>query len=286
MRKIILLFSIIAVSYGINAQVSTPQPSPSAKIEQKVGLTDVTVTYSRPSMRGRTIFGDLVPFDNLWRTGANANTVVTFSDDVSVGGKALKKGSYAIFTKPGRSSWEVIFYSDTNNWGTPREWDDSKVAASVSARVTSVPFTIETFTIALNNLSNNGAHLEIMWESTYVAIPFKVPTNEKAFASIEKTMAGPSANDYFSAALYHLQEKKDLEKAKDWIAKAIDMSIEANPNREPFWMMRQQSLIYAALGNRKKAIKAAKRSLAASEKAGNADYAKMNKDSLKEWGAL
>ena len=286
MKKIIVLLILFMVSYGIEAQVTTPQPSPSSKIEQKVGLTDVTVTYSRPSMRSRVIFGDLVPYDELWRTGANANTVITFSDDVKVGGKTLKKGSYAIFTKPGRQNWEVIFYTDTNNWGTPQQWDNSKVAASVSAKVMPVPFNVETFSIAFNNFTNNGAQLEFIWEKTYVAVPFEVPTREKAFASITKTMAGPSANDYFSAALYHLQEKKDLEQAREWIAKAIDMSMKTNPDTEPFWMMRQQSLIYAALGDNKNAIKAAKRSLAASEKAGNADYVKMNKDSLKEWGAM
>ena len=286
MKKIVLLLSFLAVSYGINAQVTTPQPSPSSKIEQKVGLTDVAVTYSRPSMRGRAIFGNLVPHGKLWRTGANANTVITFSDNVSVGGKELKKGSYAVFTKPGRENWEVIFYTDTNNWGTPQQWDDAKVAASVTAKVMPIPFSVETFTIDFNNLTNNGAHLEFIWEKTYVAVPFEVPTRDKAFASIEKTMGGPSANDYFSSAVFYLQENKDLDKAKVWIAKAIEMSIKANPEREPFWMMRQQSLIHAAMGDKKGAIKAAKRSLTASEKAGNADYVKMNKESLKEWGAL
>ena len=105
------------------------------KIEQKVGLTDVSVQYSRPSMKGRTIFGDLVPYGKLWRTGANQNTMVTFSTDVMVGESTLKAGSYAIFSKPNKDNWEVIFYSDTNNWGTPQKWDDSKVAAKVNAKV-------------------------------------------------------------------------------------------------------------------------------------------------------
>lgn len=281
MRKIIVLLSFLVVSYGSQAQITTPQPSPTAKLEQKIGLTDVTLDYSRPSMRGRSIFGNLVPYDEVWRTGANANTVITFSDDVKVGGKALKKGSYAIFTKPGRQNWEVIFYTDTNNWGAPQQWDNSKVAATVSAAVMPIPFEVETFTIDFNNLTNNGANMEFYWERTYVAVPLEVPTREKALASIEKTMAGPSANDYFAAAVYHLQEKKDLNKAKMWIDKALEMRED-----KPFWMLRQKSLIYAALGDKKGAVKAAKESLAAAEKAGNADYVKLNKDSLKEWGAM
>lgn len=280
MKRVILLLSFLAVSYGVHAQVQTPQPSPGSKIEQKVGLTDVTVVYSRPSMKGRTIYGDLVPYGKLWRTGANANTTITFSDDVKVGGKTLKKGAYAVFTKPGRQNWEVIFYADTNNWGTPQKWDDSKVAATVSAKVMPIPFSVETFTIDFNNLTNKGAHLEFIWEKAYVALPIEVPTAKKAVASIEKTMAGPSANDYFSAALFYLQENKDLNKAKQWIDKAIEMRED-----KPFWMYRQKSLIHAAMGDKKGAIKAAKASLAGAEKEGNADYVKMNKDSLKEWGA-
>ena len=276
-----LLFSALALflSYGINAQIETPQPSPFAKMEQVVGLTDVSVEYSRPAMRGRTIFGDLVPYDKLWRTGANANTKITFSDDVSVGNTALKAGTYAIFTKPGMESWEVIFYSDANNWGTPQNWDESKVAAKVTAPVNKMDFDVQSFTIMLGNLTSNSAELGFIWEKTYVGVPFSVPTDTKATASIEKVMAGPGANDYFNAAVYYLNEGKDINKAKMWIDKATDMTA-----KEPrFWYLRQKSLIYAKAGDKKGAVESAKKSLELAEKAGNADYVKMNKDSLKEW---
>jgi len=134
MKKLLTIALIFAVSFAVNAQVEAPQPSPSQKVEQKVGLTDVTLEYSRPSAKGRTIFGDLVPFGKLWRTGANKNTMITFSDDVKIGGNDLKAGSYAIFVTPTASSWDVVFYTDTENWGTPRQWDDAKVAAKVSAK--------------------------------------------------------------------------------------------------------------------------------------------------------
>ena len=276
-----LLFSALALflSYGINAQIETPQPSPFAKMEQVVGLTDVSVEYSRPAMRGRTIFGDLVPYDKLWRTGANANTKITFSDDVSVGNTALKAGTYAIFTKPGIDSWEVIFYTDANNWGTPQNWDESKVAAKVTAPVNKMDFDVQSFTIMLGNLTSNSAELGFIWEKTYVGVPFSVPTDTKATASIEKVMAGPGANDYFNAAVYYLNEGKDITKAKMWIDKATDMTA-----KEPrFWYLRQKSLIYAKAGDKKGAVESAKKSLELAEKAGNADYVKMNKDSLKEW---
>lgn len=282
MKKIILFLGCALLSYSMSAQIQTPAPSPSAKLQQKVGLTDVTIEYSRPSMRGRAIFGDLVPYGQLWRTGANAKTKITFSDDVKIGGKELKAGTYAIFTKPEAEKWEVIFYTDTDGGGVPAEIDQSKVAASVTAEVFPIPFDIETFGIDVNSITNNGANLEFFWEKTYVAVPFEVPTETKAMASIDEVLAGSNANagDYFQAAVYYFQEGKDINKAKEWIDKALKMS-----DDKPFWMLRQQALIYEKAGDKKGAIKVAKASLEAAEKAGNADYVKMNQDSLKEWGA-
>lgn len=280
MKKLTLLICVVMGSISMNGQITTPAPSPAAKIMQTVGLTDVTVEYSRPSMRGRTIFGDLVPYDKLWRTGANKNSMITFSDDVSIAGQNVKAGSYAIFTKPGQTSWEVIFYSDTNNWGTPENWDDSKVAAKTNVEVYSMPVDVDSFTMSIDDLHNNGATLGLMWEKAYVGVAFEVPTSEKAVKSIESVMNGPSANDYFAAASFYFEEGKDLSKAKEWIDKAVSM------NDKAYWMMRRQSLIYAKMGDTKGAIEAAKKSMTAAETAGNADYVKMNKDSLKEWGAL
>jgi hypothetical protein len=280
MKKITLLILAIGTAVTGIAQMQTPAPSPSSSMTQMVGLTEVKVDYSRPSMRGRTVFGNLVPFGNLWRTGANANSTISFSDDVTIGGQTLKAGKYAIFTKPQASQWEVLFYSDTNNWGTPAQWDESKVAAKATVPVVKVPGTVETFTITLDNLTNNGANLGIWWENTYVAVPFGVPTQDKAMKSIEAAMGGPSPNDYFSAASYYYQEGLDMDKAKEWIDKAVTM------NPDAFWMSRQQSLIYAKMGDTKGAIAAAQKSLAAAQKAGNADYVKMNQESLKEWGAM
>lgn len=280
MKKSLLLVVAAVLSFSLQGQISTPQPSPFAELHQVVGLTDVTLEYSRPSMRGRTIFGDLVPFDKIWRTGANARTKITFSDDVTIGETALKAGTYAIFTKPGASSWDVYFYTETGGGGTPANWDESKIAAQINVPVYALSDDIQTFTINIYNLTNNGATLGMMWEKTAVGVPFTVPTQAKAKRSIETVMGGPSANDYFSAALYYLQEDMDLNMAKKWIDKAVSM------NDKAFWMSRQQSLIYAKLGDKAGAIKAAKKSLADAKAANNADYVKMNMDSLKEWGAM
>ncbi len=279
MKKIVLFLSAALLSLGIEAQVKTPQPSPTSKIEQVIGLTDVSVEYSRPSMRGRTIFGNLVPYDKLWRTGANKNTQITFSDDVKVEGTELKKGTYAIFTKPGKENWEVIFYSDASNWGTPQKWDDAKVAAKATVKSVEIPMNVETFTIMFSDFTMDSAKLNFIWANTEAAVKVEVPSKKIALASIEKTMAGPSAGDHYQAAVFY-KDIEDFAKAKEHIDKAISMR-----EKPAFWYHRQQSLIYAKGGDKPGAIKAAKTSLELAEKAGNADYVKLNKDSLAEWGA-
>lgn len=279
MKNLLMIALVFVASFTTNAQIETPQPSPEAKIEQKVGLTDLTLEFSRPSMRGRAIFGDLVPYGEMWRTGANKNTIITFSDDVKIGGKEVKAGSYAVFTKPNKSSWDIVFYTDTNNWGTPKAWDENKVAAKVTTDVMNMPMKMETFTMLFDDLTNNSAVLGILWEDVFVGVTIEVPTAAKVKANINKVMNGPGAADYYAAARYNLESNGDIKQAVVWIDKAIDMS----KDDPKFWMLRQQSLIHAKAGNKKEAIKAAKASLKLAEEADNAGYVKMNKEFLKEW---
>lgn len=281
MKRILLLFTVLSLSFGAQSQIQTPQPSPTQKVEQKVGLTDVTLNYSRPSMRGRAVYGNLVPFDKIWRTGANNNSVISFSNDVEIGGKTLKAGSYAIFTKPGVSNWDVYFYSDTNNWGLPEKWDTEKIAAQITVPTVPLSINTETFTLSLGSITNDSAVLGIQWAKTYVGVPIKFPTDEIVSANIDRAMNGPSANDYYSAAVYYFEAGKDINQAKSWIDKSMEMT------KEPmFWQLRQKSLIYAKAGDKKGAIEAAKMSLESAKKAGNNDYVALNTKSLKEWGAM
>lgn len=281
MKKITLFLFVGLISSFVNAQIQVPQPSPSAKIEQEVGLTNVTVEYSRPGMRGRTIFGDLVPYGEKWRTGANNNTKISFDTNVVIDGKELKAGTYAIYSIPKENEWEVLFYEDSNNWGLPQDWQDSKVALRATAPVQEMPMTMQTFTILIDELQNDSAVLNFIWENTIATLPFEVPTDERAMASIERVMNGPSAGDYFAAATYFHDEKKDLNKAYEWIKKAVEIGGE-----DAYWVVRRKALIEADMGKKEEAIATAKKSLAAAEKAGNKDYVKLNQNSLKEWGAM
>lgn len=258
------------------AQLKTPQPSTTVKLETTIGLTSVTLDYSRPSKKGRDIFGDLVPFDALWRTGANENTKITFGDKVTIGGTELKKGTYAIYTKPGKTSWEVYFYADATNWGNPQVWDESKVTAKVIATPRSNSF-VETFTINIGNVTNDSFDLEFAWDQLLVPVKVELNTKQKVTENIKKVLAGPSASDYFNAARYYNDEKTDLKQALEWVNKSIEMGSDL------FYINRLKSLIQAGLGDYKGALATAKKSLEQAQTAGNADYVKMNQESIEEW---
>ena len=278
MKKILLALAIILSSFGSQAQVTTPQPSPKATLNQIVGLTDVEIEYSRPGVKGRNIFGDLVPFGKVWRTGANSNTTINFSEDVVIDGKTLKKGKYALYTLPKVESWEIIFYSKTDNWGNPEVWNEADVALRATVIPEMLNRNIESFTIDINNLDNNFATLNLSWEKTLVSLKFEVPTQKMAMASIDKVLAGPSGGDYFSAAQFYFQSNGDLTKALTYVNKALELNKE-----NPYWYTKLKSLIQAKLGDKKGAIETARMSLAAAKAAKNNDYVKMNEDNIIEW---
>jgi tetratricopeptide (TPR) repeat protein len=278
MKKI--LFSLLiasAAALNAHSQIQRPMASPQGKVEQKVGLTDIKIEYYRPSKNGRVVFGDVVPFDELWRTGANENTKFTCSDPVVFGKDTLKAGTYAIFTKPAKEAWEVIFYTDITNWGTPDEFDEKKVALRSKAKVAAMNDVTETFTISIDNLTIKTADLNFTWDKTRVTLNFSVPTAKKMNASIDKVMAGPSGGDYYAAAEFYFKEKQDMKKALEWVNKAV----EARP--EAYWILRLKSQIQAELGDYKGAIETAKLSMASAEKDGNKAYIDMNKASIEEW---
>ncbi len=265
----------------LSAQIKTPQPSPTAKISQEVGLTKVEVEYSRPSAKGRKVFGELVPFGDLWRTGANASTKVTFGEDVKVGETSLPKGTYALYTVPNTTQWEVVFYKDITLWGapSPADYKTENIAASIKVPSMAVRDMVESLTIEISNLKNNGANLDIMWENTKVSVPFSLDTDSKVMADIKAQMEGPNAGTYYSAARYYYEEKKDLKQALNW----VDQSLTKGGDK--FWILRLKANIQADLGNYKDAIATAEKSSELAKKEGNMDYQRMNAKSIEEWKA-
>lgn len=277
MKKITLIASLILCAQ-VFGQVVTPKASPVCKIQQKVGLADIQIDYSRPGAKGRVIFGDLIPFDAMWRLGANENTKLTCSEALIFGKDTLKAGTYAIFAKPGQQNWELYFYNDYSNWGLPETWDAQKVALQVTAPVQKIQDFQENLEINIDGLSNSGANLEIAWENTKVSVPFSLNTKSKVLASIDKTMAGPSANDYHAAATYYFNENLDLKKALEWSNKAVELR-----GSSAYWMTRLNAQLKAANGDYKGAIETAKISLEAAKADGDNAYVTANQKSIEEW---
>jgi len=279
MKNLFAILCFIACSITVDAQVKTPAFSPSASLEQVVGLTDVSVEYSRPSAKGRTIFGSdaLVPYGKMWRTGANSVTQVTFSDDVMIEGKKLAAGKYGMLTMPGASKWAVHFYNyEKASWSS---YKDATPALAANVSPVKLNDMVETFTISLDDLKSDGATLNLKWANTRVPLQITTMVDETVMANIDRVMAGPTTSDYYNAASYYFSAGKDMNKALEWMNKATE-----GPDQK-YWQLKRKSELLGAMGKTSEAIKTAKMSLDLATKAGNADYIKMNNDNIKEWSS-
>lgn len=276
MKRIVLLFFALACFVATQAQIQTPSASPSAKLEQRVGLTDITITYSRPSAKGRTIFAEkgLQPYGEFWRVGANQATKMEFSDDIMMGGKKVAAGAYTILAKPGKTEWTVMLFPyESTNWGSYTEKETDLVWTLKPAMLKDM---VETFVIDVNNFKENTATIDIKWADVKISLPIEVSFDERVMASIQQALAGPSPGTYYQAASYMFNNGKDMDKALEYIQKT-------NAESPRYWTMRLESLILAELKNKPAAINAAKKSLEMAKEAGDMNYVRMNEASLKEW---
>lgn len=249
-----LLLSLFCLSIVVQAEAQIPylHLSPIQKLEQRVGMTDVTIEYSRPHMRGRSIFGDLVPYDSLWRTGANRNSKITFSKPVVINETKVNAGTYAIITRPGRTQWEVFFYSDLTHWEVPSPWDEKLIVAQLTVPSRKTERTAQRMTFSIGDFSDDQCMLELFWENTSIEIPIDITTD----ASIREVLSGPSADDYYRAGLYSLTWDKDLEDGLKWAQLAIDTR-----KKKEYWDQYVKAKILAKLGRYREAISAAKAGL-------------------------
>lgn len=278
--KRVLILLLVAVSLASQAQVITPAASPAATVSTVVGLTDVKVEYSRPKLKGRQIFGEgdkfLHPFGKIWRTGANAGTVITFSDDVKFGGADVPKGKYLILTIPGATDWTVILYKDVALGGNVGDYNQSNDQTRAVVKSEKTASKVEAFTIEITDLSADSktANLNLMWENTSVKVPIVVDFDKKVQASIDaNTKVSP--NNLYAAASYYLETGKDLKQALEWCSTAAA----ARPTA--YWIMHTKAKIQQALGDKAGAAVSANASKAEAEKAKDGTYVKMNDDLIK-----
>lgn len=265
------------LSLAANAQaLQTPPASTTSSIKQPVGLCDISLEYSRPSAKGRKIMGDLVPFGELWRLGANQATKLTTTDSLTVAGKGLPKGTWVVMARPGKDEWEIIFNKNPNASVFNRPETQKDDFMSVKVRTTATTPTVETFTMNFANVTSGSADLQISWENTVVNVPMVNDFDKKVMAQIKSKLDGPSQGDYSAMANYYLDNGKDMKEALTFINKALDKG-------ERFWMVRSKALILAKLGDKAGAIAAAKRSMELAKEAKNMDYVRMNEKSIAEW---
>ncbi len=263
------LIAIILSNYSL-AQIRTPAPSPASSVKQTVGLTDITLDYSRPGVKGRVIFGDLIPYNKLWRTGANMATKIEFSDDVKIEGKDLKAGTYALFTIPAQDSWTVVFNSNYNQGGTG-QYKESEDVLRVEVKSEKMTDKIETFTIDINDITDTNAKLWILWENTAVPVAIDVDVDSKVMADIKRALDPASdAGNYFAAASYFYNNDRELDQALEWINKSIELG------NKRFWVVHLKANILKKMGNCNEAITAAEESKAMAKEAGNDDYIALN----------
>ncbi len=268
-RQIITLSALVLLSGGVFGQIKTPSPSPTCTVKQSVGLTEVEIEYSRPSVKDRKIFGDLVPFGEMWRTGANSSTKISFSTDVKVAGKDVKAGKYALFTIPGVDTWTIIFYKDLTASAPPDPYKQEDELLRFTVPSKKVDYKMESMLISLNNLRNNSATVEMYWENTIVGFDVDFKTDALVQAGIDKVLNGPSADDYYRSARYYNEEKKDLVQALSWVRKSNDM--------EPrYWRLYLQADLEAQLMQYDAAIASAERSKTLAQADNDMTYVRRN----------
>lgn len=275
MKKLFITAMAAFVLMNADAQpLTTPQPSPSQTIKQNFGLSNIELSYSRPGMKGRKIYGDLVPFGKVWRTGANNATLLTFADDVTIGGTLVKAGKYGLLTIPEKKNWTIIITKQLDVT-SPANYKQDQDVVRLEAKTMELNESVETFTMQFANVKSNSADLHIIWDRTAVSVPIMADINKKIEAQIDQLM-NKDNRPYFGAAMYYMDNGKDMNQALAWLDKAIELQ----PNA--FWIHHQRANALAKLGKKEDAKTAALKSKELAMTAKNDDYVSLNDKLLAE----
>jgi len=253
---------------GLAQQLTTPPPSPPQYVKQNFGLSSIELSYSRPGVKGRKIFGDLVPYGKVWRTGANDATTISFGDDVIIDGKKIPAGKYGLLTIPGETEWTIIISRqlDVTN---PAAYKQDQDLIRTNVKTIELPFSLENFSILFNNVTSNTCDLDLLWDKTMVSIPIKTEIDAKIMEQIDNAM-NKDNRPYFGAAMYYMENGKDLNKSLEWFNKATEQ------NPKGFFIYYQKARCLAKLGKKQDAIATAQKSIELAKEANNSDYVSLN----------
>ena len=268
MKRILVGAMLAIATMGTQAQVKMPAPSPTQTIKQEFGIGSIELKYSRPVAKGRTVFGDLVPFGKIWRTGANGATTIKFTEPVELKGKKVDTGTYALYVIPNIDQWEIILNKGITNWGTGG-YKESEDVLRFKVEPMKMNTHIESFTMQFSDVRPEKCELHIMWEKTAVAIPISMNLRDKVKAQLEAALQSEK-KPYWQAAQFYNEYEKNLGKALEYVSKAT----EENPSA--FWMWLYKAKIQQEMGDKAGAMESSKKSLELATKEGNDDYIKMN----------
>jgi hypothetical protein len=274
MRKLLITAIVCSAFFIAHGQLKTPAPSPTQTIKQDFGLSNIELNYSRPGIKGRKVFGDLVPFGKVWRTGANSATTISFADDVTIGGKLVKAGKYGLLTIPDKRNW-VIILTRQLDVTSPAAYKQDQDVTRFEAKTMDLDDNVETFTMQFANIKPASCELHIMWEKTAVALPISTDIDTKVMAQIDQVM-NKDNRPYFAAAMYYMDNGKDLNQAISWFDKAVELQ----PNA--FFIHHQRANALAKAGRIAEAKTAAEKSRALAVEQKNDDYVRLNDKLLAE----
>jgi hypothetical protein len=267
-KTLALLTAGVLLATGMRAQLKVPAPSPLQTIKQSFALSDITIEYSRPGMKNRTVFGDLVPYGKIWRTGANAATKIAFGEDVKVEGVAVPQGTYALYTIPEKDHWDIMLYKDFALGGNVADYKKENEVARITVKPGKTNDKTETFTMEFADLNSSSANVVMRWENTKVAFNVVADIDAKIMKSIESAVINDS-RPYYQAASYYYDNNKDLNKASEWVDKAVSQ------NPKAYWVQMLKAKIQVKQGNKKEAVATAYNVVTLAREAKNDDYVKM-----------
>jgi hypothetical protein len=266
------------ISQPVLAQLTLPEPSPSATVKQKIGFTDLTIAYSRPGVKGRTIFGGLVPYGKIWRTGASDATILTLTDPVKLGGKSLPAGNYSLFTIPNRGEWTVILNKHVGGHGL-EGYDEKNDVIRFAAKSDSSTRFYESFTIEVQDLVRNQANIYLNWANTSVHFPLVSNADERITSQIQervKTATDDDAGTFFQAATYYFEQDKETKQALAWASKAAQLKPTYN-------YLHLLAKLQARAGDYKSAVTTARKASELATEKKLTEFVTLNNRLIAEW---
>ncbi|WP_350287615.1 DUF2911 domain-containing protein [uncultured Croceitalea sp.] len=279
-RKVVAVLSLLSI-FMLSSQITHPKASPFSRLEQEIGLSKIMVAYSRPAVKGRVIFGGLVPYGRIWRVGANESTKISIDTEMSIMGNVLPKGTYALYAFPEENEWQIAFHANTSHWGDGRKkYNPEEDVFRIPIQPQSIPYHQENFLMVFDSITHNSAQLHLIWANTKVSIPFEVNTDAQMELEIaQQIKENPTAQTYYEAARYLHEQHKDFEKALLYLNKALEIG------GDTYYFHRVKSLVAAELGDYKAAIISAEKSLELALALEKDEFVRMNEKNIKKWKA-